>query len=299
MPVGGVELVKHKDILSYEEILRVIRVFAELGLTKVRLTGGEPLLRRNIGHLIASILDQRGIRDVALTTNGVRLEKAAQSLFHAGLRRINVSLDTLNPLRFRKITGKDMFDQVLSGIREAERVGLGPIKINVVVLKGINDDELHRFAEMSIHRPYAIRFIEWMPIGVAARWNDSQFVSAQEIKQRLEEIGRLIPISRSRFDGPAQRYRFESAKGEIGLIGSVSNHFCHECNRMRLTSDGKLRPCLLSDEEVDVRGPLRDNCTDSELTGLIQTAIARKPAQHSLDVSNETVCRRNMSRIGG
>jgi len=299
MPAGGVDLVKHEDILRYEEIVRVVRVFAGMGLTKVRLTGGEPLLRKNVCHLIERIVNLDGIRDVGITTNGVRLKKMAQSLFDAGLRRINVSLDTLNPLKFRKITGTNLHEDVMAGIAEAERVGLGPIKINAVLLKDTNIDDLPQFAELTKRKPYSVRFIEWMPIGRSCNRNGSRFFSAEDAKYRLESSGRLIPIARSRFDGPAQRYRFDSAAGEIGLISSVSNHFCHECNRMRLTADGKLRPCLLSDEEVDVRNALRANCSDDHLSQLIQTAIARKPERHGLDFGTERGCRRDMSTIGG
>lgn len=299
MPPGGVDLARHEDILRYEEIVRVVRVFARMGLTKVRLTGGEPLLRKNVCHLVERIVHLDGIRDVGITTNGVRLKTMAESLFDAGLRRINVSLDTLNPLKFRKITGTAFHQDVLAGIAEAERVGLGPIKINVVLLKDTNIDDLPQFAELTKKRPYSVRFIEWMPIGRSNGRNGSKFFSAQEAKCRLETRGRLIPIPRSRFDGPAKRYRFESAPGEIGLISSVSNHFCHECNRMRLTADGKLRPCLLSDEEVDVRSALRENCSDNHLAQLIQTAIVRKPERHGLDFGNERGCSRDMSTIGG
>ncbi len=299
MPSGGVDLVNHQDILRYEEILRVVRVFAGMGLSKVRLTGGEPLLRKNICHLVERIVSLKGIRDVGITTNGVRLKAMAQSLFDAGLRRINVSLDTLNPLKFRKITGTALHEDVLAGIAEAEHVGMSPIKINVVLMKDTNIDDLYQFAELTKRRPYQVRFIEWMPIGHSLRRNGSRFFSAQDAKNRLESIGRLIPIPRSRFDGPAERYRYERAEGELGLISSVSNHFCHICNRMRLTADGKLRPCLLSDEEVDVRKALREDCSDDQLSRLIATAITRKPERHGLDFGNEHVCRRDMSKIGG
>ncbi|MDQ7781729.1 MAG: GTP 3',8-cyclase MoaA [Desulfomonilaceae bacterium] len=299
MPAGGVYPVKHREILRYEEILRIVRVFAGMGLTKVRLTGGEPLLRKHVCGLVERIVKQEGIRDVGITTNGVLLKEMAQPLYDAGLRRINVSLDTLNPLKFRMITGTDHHREVLAGISEAERVGFDPIKVNVVLLKNINSDDLLRFAQLSRNTRYQVRFIEWMPIGRCRGEDGSRFFSAQDAKKLLESTGRLIPIPRSRYDGPAERYRFDSAAGEVGLIGSVSNHFCRECNRMRLTADGKLRPCLLSDEEVDVRSALRANCSDHCLSRLIQTAIALKPAKHGLDFRSDHVCRRDMSQIGG
>jgi len=299
MPAQGLPLLEHSDIVSYEEILRIVRVSARIGITKVRLTGGEPLLRRNVSHLVKGIFSVPGIRDVSLTTNGVLLKDMARDLWDAGLRRINVSLDTLNPLKFRWMTRRDHFQAVSEGISEAESVGFHPIRINVVTVKGINDDELGRFAKLSKEKPYAFRFIEYMPMGRYSAWDGSKFMAGCEIKARLEQYGPLHPIPRHSSDGPCRRFRFDGALGEIGLISPISNHFCDTCNRLRLTADGKLRPCLMSDLEVDVKNPLRRACSDAELADLIREAIAKKPKQHGIHGRSKQRCMRNMSRIGG
>lgn len=299
MPSSGLRLRRHDDILSYEEILRIVRVAAAMGVRKVRVTGGEPLLRRNLVQLIGEIRAIPGIMDLSLTTNGVLLKSMAEPLWKAGLRRINVSLDTLNPLKFRKITGRDYHRNVWEGIYLAEEVGFSPIRLNTVVMKGVNDDELEHLARISMSRPYAVRFIEYMPVGTTLPWDRAKFMSAAEIKGRLEVFGSLIPVPRSRLDGPSERYRFEAGKGEIGLIGAVSNHFCHTCNRLRLTADGKLRPCLLSDDEIDVKAALRADCSDKELQGLILSAAARKTETRRLSNGGIRHDGRSMSGIGG
>lgn len=299
MPPQGLGLLEHSDILSYEEILRMVNVAAQMGVTKVRLTGGEPLLRRNVCHLISSIRSLPGIEEVALTTNGVLLKSMARPLWEAGLRRINISLDTLNPLKFKKITRRDLYREVWSGIREAEVVGFHPIRINVVAIKGLNDDELGCFARLSMKKPYCFRFIEYMPMGNLSEWDASRFMSGSETAARLAEYGPLHPIPRQMRDGPCRRFRFDGALGEIGLINPISNHFCSSCNRLRLTADGKLRSCLLFDREVDVKHPLRGQCSDQELRSLIRAAIARKPREHTVHTQSQQQSLRHMSRIGG
>ncbi len=299
MPERGMSLLGHDDILSYEEILRVVRVSASMGITKVRLTGGEPLVRRNVCHLIREILGIPGIKDVGLTTNGVALKHMARPLWEAGLRRINVSLDALNPLKFRKITRTEFYGNVREGIAEAEAVGFHPLKINVVAMRGVNEDEIGAFARLSVEKPFSVRFIECMPMNNDVRWGRSQFLSQQEIRTHLEAHGALHPIDRSPSDGPSRRFRFTSAKGEIGLIGALSHNFCSSCNRLRLTSSGRLRPCLLYDREIDVRTPLRNECSDGRIRSLIREAIAMKPNGHSLDMRHDQRCLQYMSRIGG
>jgi GTP 3',8-cyclase len=299
MPSQGLRLLEHADILSYEEILRVVNVSAQMGITKIRLTGGEPLLRRNVCHLVSGILGVPGIQDVSLTTNGVLLKSMARPLWESGLRRINISLDTLNPLKYRKITRRNHYQDVYDGIREAESIGFSPIRINVVAVRGINDDELGCFARLSMEKPYSFRFIEYMPMGHTADWDASRFMSGDEILTRLERHGPLHPIPRQPSDGPCRRFRFGEALGEIGLISPISNHFCNSCNRLRLTADGKLRSCLLSDNEVDVRNSLRDYCSDEDLADLIQEAIAKKPSRHGVYAGSKRVSLQHMSRIGG
>jgi GTP 3',8-cyclase len=299
MPPQGLSLMEHEDILSYEEIVRIVNVSAQIGITKVRLTGGEPLLRRNVCHLVRGIIDVPGIQDVSLTTNGVLLKQMARPLWEAGLRRINISLDTLNPLKFRKITRRDHYHAVYDGIREAESVGFSPIRINVVAMKGINDDELGCFARLSMEKPYSIRFIEYMPMGNASDWDASRFLSGDEIMTQLEKYGRLHAIARQASDGPCRRFRFEGAHGEIGLISPITNHFCESCNRLRLTADGKFRSCLLSDNEVAVRNILRERRSNEDLAALICEAISKKPRRHGMHAGTRLPSLKHMFQVGG
>jgi len=298
-PVKDLKLLDHTDILSYEEILKVIRVATEVGIKKVRLTGGEPLIRRNFVHLVESACRIPRIEDISITTNGVFLKDMAGALFEGGVRRINVSLDTLNPLKYTKITRRECFDAVWQGLQVAEAIGFSPIKVNVVVMRGINDNELLRFADLSVRRPYHIRFIEYMPIGRDSDWTPEKYISSDEIRSKLKTFGPLYNIPRSINDGPAERYRFESAEGEIGFISALSHHFCPSCNRLRLTADGNLRPCLFADDEVDIKTPLRNGCSQEDLRGLFQQAIARKPRRHHAEALEKGECLRLMSTIGG
>ncbi len=299
VPVKDLKLLNHGDILSYEEILKVLRAAADIGIEKVRLTGGEPLVRSNFVHLVECVCQVPGLKDVSITTNGVHLKERAQEIFEAGVHRINVSLDTLNPEKYAKIAGRDRFHHVWEGLQEAEAVGFSPIKVNVVAIRGINDDELFEFARLSVEKPYHIRFIEYMPIGHDSRWRPGTYIPADEVKSQLETFGPLHKVPRSKLDGPAQRYQFESAKGEIGFISALSHHFCPACNRLRLTADGKLRPCLFADDEVDIKTPLRDGCSQEDLATLFQEAIARKPRQHHAKSQGNRVGHRPMSAIGG
>jgi cyclic pyranopterin phosphate synthase len=298
-PVKDLKLLAHADILNYEEILKVIRVATEVGIKKVRLTGGEPLIRRNFVHLVKSVCRISQIEDVSITTNGVFLKEMAGALFEAGVHRINVSLDTLNPLKYTKITRRKCFGAVWRGLQVAEVVGFSPIKVNVVVIRGLNDNELLGFADLSVRRPFQIRFIEYMPIGRDSDWTPEKYISSDEIKSKLKTFGPLYNIPRSINDGPAERYRFESAKGEIGFISALSHHFCPSCNRLRLTADGNLRPCLFADDEVDIKTPLRNGCSQEDLRGLFQQAIARKPRRHHAEILEKGECLRLMSTIGG
>lgn len=299
MPTRGLKLLDHADILSYEEILEVIRVAADLGIRKIRLTGGEPLLRRNVLSLVGSVCRFPRIEDVSLTTNGVLLQEMAAPLFEAGLRRINVSLDTLNPAKYEKITNRACFDAVWKGLQVAEAVGFSPIKVNVVTMKGVNDDELRQFADLSVRKPFHVRFIEFMPVGRDSQWQSERYVSSDEIKSKLESFGRLYPIPHAVHDGPAERYQFESAAGEIGFISAISHHFCPSCNRLRLTAEGRLRPCLFTDDEVDIKSPLRGGRGREDLKEAFQQAIARKPRRHHAEILLRGECVRPMSTIGG
>jgi GTP 3',8-cyclase len=300
MPEQGVPKLIHEDILTYEELVRLARLSVGLGIEKIRLTGGEPLVRKNIVDLIKTLKEIPGIRDISLTTNGVLLAEKVRALWEAGVKRINISLDTLDSKKFTEITRFDFFNQVWEGIREAERIGFSPIKINVVALKGINDDEILDFGRLSYEKPYHIRFIEFMPVGPENGWSTERFLSTEEIIKKLEILGPLSPVNGQGFDGPAKRMAFEGARGEIGLISPISEHFCPACNRLRLTAEGRLRACIFSDDETDLRTPLRNGVSDGELESIILGTITRKPKEHPLQMNSlPRKCQRQMSKIGG
>jgi cyclic pyranopterin phosphate synthase len=311
MPSGGIKPVEHKEILRYEEIIRILKIAVNIGVKKIRITGGEPLMRRNVTYLIALINDIAGIEDLSLTTNGVLLEQHAEELTKAGLSRVNVSLDSFKPDRYREITRGGDIDLVLKGLKAAERVGLAPIKINMVPIRGLNDDEIEEFAKITLKAPYQVRFIEFMPFNVKGiKWPE-KYISVDEIKSIVEGIGHLTPV-KLRKSGPARYFRFDGAIGVIGFISPLSNHFCGECNRLRLTADGKLRPCLFSETEIDLKSALRSGAPDDEIERLIKLSIEIKPQGHNIGnqkssagggrSQNENThhfLKRPMSRIGG
>jgi len=303
MPKEGLSHIGHDDILRYEEISRIIRVAVDTGINKVRITGGEPLIRRGVADFIASLKTIPDLRDISLTTNGILLADFAEKLFHSGVRRVNISLDSLNPEKFERITRGGDLNAVLKGIDEVHRIGFSPIKINTVAIKGFNDDEILDFAKLSVDKPFQIRFIELMTLGRTDLDRDSKYLSNDVIREKIRDIYRLEPVDgeRKRLDGPAKIYRIAGGAGEIGFISPVSHHFCHACNRLRLTSDGHLRACLLSDEEIDLKGALRNGCTDYDIAELIKGAIARKPIRHELscDEGHLKKCIKDMSTIGG
>ncbi len=279
MPPQGVRLSPRSEILHYEEIQAVAQAAAALDINKVRLTGGEPLVRSGLSHLVEILSQIEGIDDIALTTNGMLLRQYAAPLRQAGLRRVNVSLDTLKREKFHRITRHDKLGDVLDGIKAAKEAGLDPVKVNMVVIRGINDDEVLDFARLTIEQEWHVRFIEPMPFGIG---EDISFVPTGEIQERLLSLGSLEPCLPSQGNGPAKYFRFEGTQGTVGFISPLSEHFCFNCNRLRLTVDGKLRPCLLSDEEVDLKNPLRRGASPDELKGLIQQAVAQKPERHHL-----------------
>jgi cyclic pyranopterin phosphate synthase len=296
MPSGGIEHLMHQDILTYEEIRTVVRSAAELGINKVRLSGGEPLIRLGLAKLIEMLASIEGIDDISLTTNGILLEDYAAELKEVGLGRVNISLDSLKAQRFQSITGEDKLDNVLRGIEAAGSVGLIPIKINVVVIRGVNDDEVIDFALRS-KEGWNVRFIEFMNF-MDKDGRPFEFVSAEEIRNTLSSLGELQSCEAPQGNGPAKYYRLPGADGTIGFITPVSDHFCFRCNRLRLTADGRLLPCLMSEESIDLRDSLRKGAAIEELKRLIIEAITRKPEGHRL-AEGCVPNRGRMSQIGG
>jgi cyclic pyranopterin phosphate synthase len=297
MPEEGVPLMSHDDILSYEEIITVVKAAAGLGITKVRLTGGEPLVRAGLPHLVQMLADIETIDDLSMTTNGTLLARYAAELKEAGLRRVNVSLDTLKPDRFRQITRCGSLEDTLRGIEAARAVGLNPVKINVVVMAGVNEDELTDFAARTVSDGWHVRFIELMPRS-GEDPDASRLVSVKQMKEKIESLGPLEPYRFEVGNGPARYFRLPGATGTIGFITPVTEHFCYQCNRLRLTADGKLRPCLLSEDEIDLRETLRGGASAPELKDLITMAIACKPKGHHL-AERKTRNGRPFSQVGG
>ncbi|HEX9017978.1 MAG TPA: GTP 3',8-cyclase MoaA [Anaerolineaceae bacterium] len=300
MPPEGIVRQAHESIMRYEEIAAVVRVAAEAGIRKVRITGGEPLVRAGLPGLVRMIAAVPGIEDISLTTNGLLLERMAGELKDAGLTRINVSLDTLNPEKFTRITRGGKFETTWRGLEAAERLGLNPIKINVVAMRGVNDDELVDLARLSVERDWHVRFIELMPVNNQQPWGPGFpapadiYLPIPEIKTALAPLG-LVPVPAHLNDGPAVEYSLQGGKGRIGFISPLSEHFCQQCNRLRLTADGNLRPCLLQDIEVPILAALR---AGEPVLPYIQQAIDSKPSGHELAQAHLPTGR-CMMQIGG
>ncbi|MBE0430977.1 MAG: GTP 3',8-cyclase MoaA [Dehalococcoidia bacterium] len=279
MPPSGVPLLRQSDILSYEEIGTVVRATAEVGINKIRLTGGEPLVRAQLPRLVEMLCEVQGVEEVSLTTNGTLLSRHALELKQAGLTRVNISLDTLRADRYRGITRLGELTAVLHGIETAQEAGLHPVKINVVLIRGVNDDEVLDFAAMTVDREWHVRFIERMPFN-----GEVDFVPTSEVQQRIGVLGKLEPRVAPTGNGPAAYYRLPGARGTIGFITPLTEPaFCSRCNRLRLTPDGKLRPCLLGEAEIDLRRLLRNNASPETLRRLVQQAVASKPQRHHLE----------------
>ncbi len=288
----------HSEILRYEEIVRLIKIGANLGISKIRVTGGEPLVRKGVYDFITEISEINTISDISLTTNGILLKKNIDKIKNAGIKRLNISIDTLIPDKYKKITGSPNFYGLWEGILAAHENGFYPIKLNVVILKGINDDELHDLAKLSFDYPFHIRFIEYMPIGENCL--DSKFqMLTYKTKQKIEELGKLIPVKNNKNDGPAVRFKFKKAKGEIGFISPISQHFCSKCNRLRLTATGQLRACLLSDISYDIKKPLRAGAVDSEIEEIFLKTVFTKPLKSILNKNSSALITNKMYSIGG
>ena len=301
MPEGVREFIPHPEILRYEEISKIVKAFSFLGVNSVRLTGGEPLVRKGIESLIEELSSIEGITDISVTTNGYFLSEKARSLKSAGLKRVNVSLDTLNPEKFSFITGAPpgALSKVLEGIRAALEAGLRPVKINTVLIRGFNDSEIEDFVELSRELGVEVRFIELMPVG-GRFFSRDNFIPVSEIKELLaRKFGPLIPYKTFK-KGPASSFRVSQTGAVVGFIPSVSQHFCHECNRVRLTSDGKLRLCLMSDREIDLKAVLRSPDFDFQrLINTIRGALLLKRGIDGVEALESLGCSRKMFTIGG
>ncbi|MCS6975517.1 MAG: GTP 3',8-cyclase MoaA [Gemmatales bacterium] len=287
------------ELLTFEEIARIVRVAVKLGIDKLRLTGGEPLLRRNLDRLTAMLSAIPEIKDISLTTNGLLLSEQAKALHLAGLRRINVSLDTLRPEVFRHLTRRDGLDRILAGLESARTIGFHPIKLNAVILRGVNDEDIVPLVRFALENGFEMRFIEYMPIG-AEPWERAKVFFAHEIMERIEnEIGSLIPAPDYDPRSPAMEFCLADGSGRVGIIASVSRPFCHHCNRIRLTADGKLRNCLFALEEADLKSVLRNGGSDEDIAEVFRANVAAKWEGHEINTARFIKPLRTMHAIGG
>lgn len=298
MPENGVDLLKHQDMMSFEEIYNLVKALVPIGIKKIRLTGGEPLVRNGIEDLIRMLRSIPEIEDITLTTNGILLEEMAEGLKAAGLSRINVSLDSLDESRFKQITRWGSLEKVLKGIDKAIETGLKPVKINVVAIKGFNDDEFIDLVKFAYYKEVQVRFIELMPIGESDDEAILKHYPIDDIKSLIETKFQLEETSNIRTNGPAENYRIVGGMGSVGFIGALSHKFCSTCNRLRLTADGKIRPCLYIDKEYDVLKLIREGASPDELRSFVEEIILGKPEGHNMEEGwgNQ---RRKMSQIGG
>jgi GTP 3',8-cyclase len=299
MPAEGLPWLERSALLSYEEIERIVRLLASMGVHDVRLTGGEPLVRRELWRLVEALSAIEDVHDLSLTTNGYLLTRQVEDLVRAGLKRINVSLDSLAPDRFFQLTRRDSLQQVLEGLEAAQQhPELRPIKINVVALKDFTEDEVLRFAEFARRHPYEVRFIEFMPLDADRTWTREKVLPNRDIVAMIDAVYPLEAVGRERH-GTARRYRFTDGTGEMGFISPVTEPFCGDCNRIRITAEGELRTCLFSMTETDLREPLRAGASDAELETIIRDAVWRKELKHHVNDPGFVQPARTMSRIGG
>ena len=286
MPVEGFEWIPKSEILRYEEIQAIVREMAGMGLRRVRITGGEPLVRKDLSELVSQLRTIAEIEDIALSTNAILLPRFATELRLAGVDRVNISLDTLRRDRFEEIARRPvrLFDETMRGIEAAERAGFAPIKINTVLLRGLNDDEVAEFARVTRTKPWHVRFIELMPVGENLHLAD-RFIGTDEVLERLLDIDELLPDEGPRGNGPARYYRFAGAPGSVGVITPLSHNYCDSCNRLRLTADGRLRTCLFGNHEVDLKTPLRKS---GSVRAAVESALLDKPERHLLVMGSDT-----------
>jgi cyclic pyranopterin phosphate synthase len=297
MPEEGVSKLKHEDILSYEEILMIANASVQIGIEKIRVTGGEPLVRNGVIDLLENLSKISGLRQLVLTTNGILLKDMAEDLMHAGVQRLNISLDSLKKETFKQITRCGDLDKVLEGIKAAEKLAF-PIKINVVAMRGINDNEFVDFASLTLDKPYAVRFIEYMPTAKESDWQ-SLVISGEEILERIRKQYPLSPVAaKNTLSGPSQDFKIDGALGTIGIITPISGHFCKECNRIRVTSSGTARSCLFDDHEYDLK-PMLKSGNMSGLKEMLHSIVMNKPEQHGITNKGSAHDPFNMSKVGG
>lgn len=299
MPAAGVPTLSHGEVLRYEELLRVVAAACRLGIRKIRVTGGEPLVRRGIVGFIKQLSGLQEQPEITLTTNGLLLGEMAADLKAAGLSRVNISLDTLRPERFRELTRRDGLEQVLDGIAAAERLGMLPVKLNVIPFRDFNADEIVDFARLTLEHPWDVRFIEFMPISTDLDYRPGDGLPIDEVERRLLTLGDLHELPRMAAAGPARMYRLPGARGRIGLIPAVSGHFCVDCNRLRVMADGRVRGCLFDNQETDLKPALRDGIDDQSLEQLLLTAACAKPEKHHIHAEAFISPNRRMHGIGG
>jgi len=300
MPAESVQFMDRKDLLSFEEMEAFVRIMAPLGINKIRLTGGEPLVRKDLHELVAKLIAVPGIEDIGLTTNGILLADQAQDLFDAGLRRINISLDALDPVKFREVTRRDGYEQVLEGIEAAQRVGFDPIKINAVSIRGITESEIVPFGNFARESGCEIRFIEYMPLDADAAWERDKVLFASEILEVLsDEIRPLIPVGEPDPQAPATAFQFDDGIGRVGFIPSVSQPFCGNCNRFRITADGRLRNCLFSLTETNIKELIRVGNREEEIVAAVRASLHDKWAGHQINADDYVQPDRPMYSIGG
>ena len=297
MPAEGVAKLQHGDMLDYEELFRVASACVAQGIEKIRVTGGEPLVRKGLVPFLERLSGIPGLRELVLTTNGLQLEELALPLRRAGVARLNISLDSLMPETFARITRGGELARVLAGIAAAGRAGFGPLKINMVVMRGVNDEEILDFAALSIDEPYTVRFIEYMPTLQDKEWN-AQSMAGSEILARIAERYPLLPMVGAEMAGPARNFKIEGAAGAIGIITPVSGHFCESCNRIRVTATGMVRGCLFSDQGIDLK-PLLRSADPDLLPQTLRRIVTEKPGRHQIAEPGAEKARVNMSRIGG
>lgn len=300
MPEEGIDhKLKHKNILSLEEVARLVKIATEVGIRKVRITGGEPLVRKNIIKLIEDISNLELIDDIALTTNGMLFNDMAEDLKKAGLNRVNFSLDSLVPDKYNYITRNGNLKNVIKSIFTALELDFKPVKINTVVIRGFNDNEILSLAKLAYDYPIHVRFIEFMPVGDLLYWKKERLMKSEEVRALLEKEYNLTNPGHIRGNGPAKYFNIEGGQGSIGFISPMSNHFCHECNRIRMTADGKLRGCLYDKKEIDLREAIENGADDHQLRTLFLKAINNKPLKHNMNAGWGSHNERKMYQIGG